>query len=79
MLTIGYICLGYIIIGLIIGITGFLVAPIMDYDGDNEVLFRLGDAAEDFLGTVIASYVLALPIILVVCCYLVGRAFGELV
>ena len=79
MLVVWHLCLGYIIIGIIIGIIGLCLTPLMEYDGDNEVLFQLGDATEAFFGTVIGTYVLALPIVMVVCCYLVGQAFGELV
>jgi hypothetical protein len=78
VLTVWYLCLGYIIIGIIIGIIALILSPLMEYDGDNEVWFRLGDAAEDFIGTVLGTYILALPIVMVVCCYLTGWALGEL-
>lgn len=79
MLVVWHICLGYIIIGIVIGIIGLFLTPLMEYDGDNEVLFRMGDAAEALFGTLLGTYMMALPIIMVVCCYLTGQAFGELV
>jgi MFS family permease len=78
VLAVWYLCLGYIIIGLGIGVIGLVISPFIEYDGDNEIIFKIGDALEDLFGTVLGSYILALPIVMVVCCYLTGRALGEL-
>jgi hypothetical protein len=38
----------------------------------------LGDAAEDVMGHLTAGYMLALPIIMVIGCYITGQALGEM-
>jgi hypothetical protein len=76
--TLGYLCLGYLVIGVALLVAGYILTPLIEYDGDNGILFRLGDFAEDAMGQLTAGYLLALPIIMVICCYLTGRALGEI-
>jgi len=76
--ALGYLCLGYLVIGMVLIAAGYILTPLIEYDGDNNILFHLGDFAEDVMGQLTAGYLLALPIIMVICCYLTGRALGEL-
>jgi hypothetical protein len=50
----------------------------MEYDGDNDILFHAGGLVEDVFGTLLGAFFLSLPIVMIICCYLSGRALGKL-
>lgn len=68
---------GFLICWLVVALFGLALSPIMDYDGDNELLFRIGDVVEDAYSTIIAGMLLALPVAAVAGFYLIGRSVFE--
>lgn len=72
-----YWTVGFVICWLITALIGLALSPVMEYDGDNELLFRIGDVVEDAYSTIIAGMLLALPVAAVAGFYLIGRAVFE--
>lgn len=72
-----YWTVGFCICWLITALIGLVLSPVMDYDGDNELLFRIGDVVEDAYSTIIAGMLLALPVAAVAGFYLIGRSVFE--
>lgn len=68
---------GFLICWLVVALFGLALSPIMDYDGDNELLFRVGDVVEDVYSTIITGMLLVLPVAAVAGFYLIGRSVFE--
>jgi len=69
----GYWLIGYFVLWFCVAVMGLILSPVMDYDGDNELLFRIGDAAEDFYSSFMVVMLLVLPVATVWGCYLIGE------
>lgn len=68
---------GFLICWFIVALFGLVLSPIMDYDGDNELLFRIGGVVEDVYSTIITGMLLALPVATLAGFYLIGRSVFE--
>lgn len=78
MEIVAYLCIGYIVVGVVLAGIGLIIDPLCQYEGENQFLFHLANLVEDTFGQFLAGYLLSLPIIMVVICWLTGWSLGEL-